>query len=264
MTAPVERDDPRFAHLTVRSGCLISTVALLVCALALLAGYATFGGYDPERIRKIVGVSMGDHGSTTRIPRRALACVETEPSRAAEVCSTTLDGAELTVNVAYAEPSSLRFRACSATYRGTTSECWATWYALTGGLPRYAAIPIVGPGQPHETTQWLGIGRVDRYTEPHLEVSEEALAGIRQQYPLDNFLEREWMTVINTLALLATVTVFVLALVLTRLRLVQRWTARPRPILRSTLLPAIAWSAIVLVVAYLGLLLQAMRAGLVD
>jgi hypothetical protein len=264
MATPAERGDPRLAHLTVRSGCLVALVAFAVCTLTLLAGSATFGGYDPVRVRSIVGIALGQHGASVRIPREALTCTDTAPERAADLCSVSLDGAELTVDVVYRERGHLSFGRCTATYKETVAECWATWYALTGGPPFYAFIPTVEPGEPHLTTQWLGISRVEQYAAPHIEMSDASLAAIRREYPLANLLDREWTMMISAVALLATVTVFVLALLLPTLPLVQRWTGRPRPIVRSTLLPAIAWSAVVLVVTLIGLMLLAMRAGLVD
>jgi hypothetical protein len=243
---------------------LLAALTVGATLLVVRHGSALMDGVMPADRDRIAGISLGESGNVTRIPRRALDCATPEPGRGLEACTTLLDGQPIAIRVEYLSPRQIQFAACEASYGTTTTGCWAIIFAVTGPLV-YAQVPVVRPGQPHETRQWLGPGRVQRVQAPHLELREATLQAIRAQYPLDNYLERDWVARFRASALLAALGVGVVAFVLTSL---QRPLWQPGlPRLTAPVIGLVAAGGCgggVFGVSYVALLFGAMRAGLVD
>ena len=236
-----------------------------VVTTIILVGRAFVADILPRDRDRLVGLALGEHGNVTRIPRRALDCTSPDPSSSRESCSITLDDAQLAVDVEYAEPRNLRFGRCEATYRATAVTCWATWFALTGGFPRYATIPTVQPGQPHATVQWLGVGPAQPYSERHIEVDAETLRALRERYPLDNYYERDWEILIGTVSAVAAVGITAIGFVL----LGPRWRSGgtgpselDAPLIRLAVAAVVG--GVAFCVSYAGLTIAAHANGLVD
>ena len=231
----------------------------------VLVGRAFFGDIFPQDRSRIVGLALGEYGNVTRIPRRALDCTSPEPSSLREACSVALGDAQLAVDVDYADPSNLRFGRCEATYRATTVTCWATWFALTGGFPRYATVPTVQPGQLHATVQWLGTGRSLPFTERHIEVDAETLRALRGRYPLDNYYERDWTVLIGIVSSIAAVVVAALGVALTGPRWRSGGTGRSdldAPLIRLGVVAV--FGVVAFCLSYAGLSITAHANGLID
>ncbi len=235
---------------------MAATVLVVQGVTALFEPVAPFD--QPE----IVGISLGEWGSAARIPRRALDCVKADPTRPDESCTATIDGGILRIDVEYDE-NRLRFRRCRASYGPTTASCWPTWYALTGGPPVYAHVPIVRPGQPHETLQWLRVSHVATYRAPHLELSEQAIQDVRRQYPITNYYEADWKNLFRIASFVALGVTASLALLIVWRPLGRPGRQRDEASLQQLVLAASCGGA-VFCLAYVGLMVQAMRAGLVD
>jgi hypothetical protein len=238
----------------------------LVLAPAVLVVALVTALFEPAILayrQGIVGVALGARDDITRVPRRAMDCTRPDPAAPAESCTVTIDGTVLRVDVEY-EEDRLRFHRCEASYGPTTASCWPVWFALTGGPPIFASVPIVRPGQPHETVQWLGIGRVETFNAPHLEISEEALQTLRQRYPLTNYYERDWMGLVRTASLVAACVTASLILLLSVWRpFGPSGLQRQFDPLRRLVLAA-SCGGVVFCLSFVGLFFQAMRAGLVD
>ena len=240
-------------------------LAVLVMAATALVVQGVTAMFEPIVSfdqHEIVGVSLGEWGGVTRIPRRALTCVRPDPERPDESCAATIDGSILRIDVEYDE-NRLRFIRCRASYGSTTASCWPTWYALTGGPPVYAHVPIVRPRQPHETVQWLRMSHVAEYRAPHLELSEQALQGIQRQYPIGNYYEADWNRLFRIASVVALGITASLALLIVWRPLGRSVGQESEAALRQLVLAASCGGAVFCLV-YVGLMIQAMRAGLVD
>ena len=240
---------------------MLAGLTLGVTMLVVVGGTAFFERTVPPDHQRIVGVALGDWDTTTRIPRRALKCIQPDPARLDETCTATIDGSILTIGVEYRDGA--RFRRCEATYGPTTTTCWPVWFTVTGPLI-YASIPAVRPGQPHETVQWLGRGTVQRVQIPHLEIAEASLQMMRQQHPFANYYERDWTTLIQRAALVAALLTATFVLLLSGRR--PPGLAGPRSLAATVRSIAVAASCAgaVFGLSYVALIVQAMRAGLVD
>jgi hypothetical protein len=159
-------------------------------------------------------------------------------------------------------------RYCSVTFGASVASCRPIWLALTGGPPKYAAIPTVSPGQVHETQQWDFSSGIRTYRGPHLELRPETLAQLKMAYPRENYDEGDWdrlMSTVSEVAMLGTALVALLAgLILTTIH-PPDWS-RPRRSLAP--LASLASSLVVGVVTgglvHACLLWIAMGTGLVD
>jgi hypothetical protein len=173
---------------------------LPVVASTLMITYLAHGIFQrlsPQDPTRIVGLALGSHGAEVRIPHRALDCQSVEPRATSETCRVELAGQPLVVEVTYAQVTRTGFGRCVVTYGQTQLECWANYFALTGGPPRYAAIPVVQPGQAPVTDQWNPTAHVFTYRGPHVELDEETLRALAEQYPIDNYFERNWDALIS-------------------------------------------------------------------
>jgi hypothetical protein len=242
--------------LTLAGLVMAATVLVVQGVTALFEPVAPFDQLG------IVGVSLGEWGGATRIPRRALTCVRADSTRPDESCTAAVDGGILRIDVEYDE-NRLRFRRCRASYGPTTASCWPTWYALTGGPPVYAHVPIVRPGQPHETVQWLRMSHVAEYRAPHLELPEQALQDVRRQYPITNYYEADWKNLFRIASFVALGVTASLALLIVWRPLGRSGGQRREVPLRQLVLAA-SCGVVVFCSVYVGQIVQAMRAGLVD
>jgi uncharacterized integral membrane protein len=100
---------------------------------------------------------------------------------------------------------------------------------------------------------------------PHLELTQKTLDAIRQQYPLDNYFERDWVAVFRSTTAVAALSVALLAFLLTSTQRPLRQPSLPALTAPLTgLVAAASCGGAVFGVAYVALMFGAMRAGLVD
>jgi hypothetical protein len=152
----------------------LAGVALLICliGLAVVAYFA-----PPADLYHVSGIALSGPGGVARLPYRSIACADDPANARLTACRTTLAGQPLVVTAEYEAGAAWSLRACTATYRGKSATCRTGNMVVNG--PPYAII------QGSE----LGLSRAD-------------LQSVRQQWPVENWHEADWLRVPALLAAL--------------------------------------------------------------
>ena len=156
----------------------------LLCCLAGVAVAAYFA--PPADLNQIAGVALRSSGSAARIPHRGVVCAGDPANARVTTCRTTLAGQPLVVTDEYETGSAWRLRACTATYQGKAATCRTGNMVING--PPYAVIQAAD----------LGLSPTD-------------LHSVRQQWPVENWREADWLRVPALLAVLLALGVVLVA-----------------------------------------------------
>jgi hypothetical protein len=145
----------------------LAGVAVL-CCLAGMAVAAYFA--PPDDLYRVSGVALNGPGGVARLPHRGLACAGDPANARSATCRATIAGQPLVVMVEYETGSAWGLRSCTATYQGKSATCRAGNMVVNG--PPYAMIQGAD----------LGLSRAD-------------LQSVRQQWPVENWHEVDWLRV---------------------------------------------------------------------
>jgi hypothetical protein len=143
----------------------LAGVALLCC----LAGVAVAAYFAPPAdLNQIAGIALRGPGRAARIPHRGVDCAGDPANARVATCRTTLAGQPLIVAVEYEAGSAWSLRACAATYQDKSATCRTGNMVING--PPYAVIQAAD-----------------------LRLSPADLQSVRQQWPVENWREADWL-----------------------------------------------------------------------
>jgi hypothetical protein len=168
----------------LRVASLSLTGVALLCCLAGVAVATYFA--PPDDLYRVAGVALRGPGGVARLPHRGLACADDPANARLATCRATGGGQALVVTAEYEARPAWGLRACTATYQGKSATCRAGNMVVNG--PLYAIIQGAD----------LGLSRAD-------------LQSVRQQWPVENWHEADWLRVPALLAALLALGVVLVA-----------------------------------------------------